>query len=100
VLLELLGLIVELNDLSRADEGEVKGVGEEDDIFTLVVVQADLLERISVPGHALKVRSGFLNASLNFIVIGAEASSGVHQKRSLGSLLRGLDQELSKGLHL
>ena len=100
MLLELISLIVELNDLSGADECEIKGVGKENNILSFVVVQADLLERVSVPGHSLKMRSWLLNASLNLVVISAEAASCVHEKRCLGSLLRSLDEELSEGLHL
>merc|ERR1719188_2539839 len=45
--------VAEGDDLGGADEGEVEGVEEEDDIFTTVVRQTDLLEltyeRVGVP---------------------------------------------------
>ena len=42
--LELLGAVVEGDDLGGTDEGEVQRVEEEDDVLALVVVQGDLLE--------------------------------------------------------
>ena len=42
--LELLGAVIEGDDLGGADEGEVQRVEEEDNVLALVVVQRDLLE--------------------------------------------------------
>lgn len=70
VLFEVVGLIAELDDLSGAHECEVEGVGEEDHVLSLVVVQANLLEGVNVPRHALKVRGGLLDASFDLIVEG------------------------------
>jgi hypothetical protein len=45
-----------LNDFSGAHEGEIKGVEEENKIFSLVVGQLDVLDSV-VPGTSLEVRS-------------------------------------------
>merc|ERR1719367_2002886 len=42
--LKLPGAVIEGDDLSGADKGEVQGVEEEDHILALVVIQADLPE--------------------------------------------------------
>ncbi len=48
---ELLGLIVEGNDLSGADEGEVKWVEEQDYVFTMVGSDVDVNEVSVEPGR-------------------------------------------------
>jgi len=49
VLSELVGQVIELNDLSGAHECEVQGIGEENNIFALVVLETYLLELVDIP---------------------------------------------------
>ena len=58
-LFELLGCLGEGDDLGRADESEVEGVEEKDQIFALVVGQLDGLELTVHHRRSRKVWSGF-----------------------------------------
>lgn len=76
VLSELIGQVTEFNDLCGANESEIEGICEQHNILALIVLEADLLELIDVPAHALELRGGLLNAGLNWVVEGGrEASS-------------------------
>lgn len=78
VLSERVGQVTELDDLSGAHESEIEGICEQHNILALIVLEADLLELIDVPAHALELRGGLLNAGLNWVVKGG---------REAGSLL-------------
>ena len=56
---EFLGLVIEGYDFGGADEGEVKGIEEEEDIFALVGAEVDLGEVAVVPGVGNELRGGF-----------------------------------------
>ena len=56
---ELLSLVVEGNDFSGANEGEVKRVEEEQNILALVSLEVDFAEVVVVPSIGNKVRSWF-----------------------------------------
>ena len=56
--LKLPGAVIEGDDLSGADEGEVQGVEEEDHILALVVIQADLFELTLDDSCSLELRGG------------------------------------------
>lgn len=107
VLSELVGHIVELDDLSGAHEGEVQWVGKEHNVFALVVLERDLLELVDVPGHTLEVRGGVLHAGLHGVVEGSRETGCLsHCEYEVVALLSDgsevvLEQsELVKGLHL
>ena len=53
---ELFGLVVEGNDFGGADEGEVEGIEEEDDVLSLVGAEVDFAEVAVVPGIGDEMR--------------------------------------------
>ena len=67
VLAELGCLIIELYDLSGADESEVKRVSEQHHIFTFVVLEGNILELINIPSCAFEIRGWELYSSLGDI---------------------------------
>lgn len=56
---EFLGLIVEGDDLSGADEGEVEGVEEQDHVFTVIGSDIDINEVSIEPGGCDEGRGRF-----------------------------------------
>lgn len=67
VVSEVLGLVAEVDDFSGADEGEVKGVEEEQQPLLAVVLQRELLELVGTgqPGLSLEVRGYLADRSTN-----------------------------------
>ena len=58
--LELLGAVVEGDDLGGTDKGEVEGVEEENHVLPLVVIQRDLLELTVNNSSSCELWSGHL----------------------------------------
>ena len=58
-LAELLCLVIEGDDFSGADEGEVKGVEEEDHVFAVVGFEVDVDEVVFEPGGGHEEGSRF-----------------------------------------
>ena len=65
---ELFGLVAEGDDFGWADESEVEWVEEEDDIFSLVVWDADIDEISVVPGWGLELRGWFSDQRHIFLI--------------------------------
>lgn len=58
---ELFGLVIEGDDFSGADKGEIERIEEEDNIFTFVWADVNVDKIILVPWWCNKMRGRFSN---------------------------------------
>jgi len=66
----LFGLVIECNDFSGADEGEIKWIKEEKDVFSVIALDVNIDEVSIEPGGSDKCWADFLMRDIsNFIKV-------------------------------